>query len=60
MLCGAAQKRFVCLDASFVFLGLTVCGAASEDIEARVVGPGETVFDWTMDRCENGDIPDLA
>lgn len=24
-----------------------------------VVGPEEVVFDWTTDRCDNGDIPDL-
>jgi hypothetical protein len=27
--------------------------------EVRIIGPEEVVFDWTTDRCEMNDVPDL-
>jgi len=28
--------------------------------EVRIIGPEEMVFDWTTDRCDNNDIPDMC
>lgn len=43
---------------------LSGCGAAGFQTQGqgqvRIVGPEEIVFDWTTQRCENEDIPDLA
>ena len=30
------------------------------DMELVISGPEEMVFDWTTDRCEDGNIPDIA
>ena len=48
-------------------VALTVCGGGGsggggdgdEPGPVKIIGAAETVFDWTTDRCESEDIPDL-
>jgi hypothetical protein len=41
-----------------LFGGLACPAAIAEDISLRVIGPPETVYDWSEDRCGLWDIPD--
>jgi len=34
-------------------------GTIEREVFVRVIGPEEIVFDWTTDRCEEYDLPDL-
>ncbi|MFQ5592534.1 MAG: DUF6259 domain-containing protein [Anaerolineae bacterium] len=36
-----------------------VCPITPPSVDVQIVGPEEVVFDWTTDRCEDTDIPDV-
>lgn len=43
----------------FAILMLTVSAQAQSDVILSITGEAEIVFDWTTDRCDDEDIPDL-
>jgi len=48
---------------TYQFVPVDENGASEEnirDLSVEVSGPEETVFDWTNDRCEDENIPDIA
>ena len=50
-------KLFTTLIAAL--LNETGCADVQLEVEVGIVGPEEIVFDWTTDRCETEDIPDI-
>lgn len=59
------RKSLLLITLIFIITGSWVsCGGGGGDeshvtISLRVVGEEEVVFDWTTDRCDDGDISDL-
>jgi hypothetical protein len=39
---------------------LTAFTSGREARRAQIIGPPEIVFDWSRDKCENADLPDVA
>lgn len=49
----------VCMILVLAIWMLTVSAQAQSDVILSVTGEAEIVFDWTTDRCDDEDIPDL-